>query len=129
MVPETPLDDDEDHAITMLEAKIKGKKGKQNSKQRKKKTVVIKANSRGQRPTRTRVRDGLDEMGYEVVFGKARNTWNLGKQIGLCVENEGEVIEVLAESFKSKVGEENQIVPKRSGGRKINRNSEESELG
>ena len=67
-------------------------------------------------------------MNYEV-FGEARNTWNPGKQIGLCVENEEEVIEVLAENFKLKAREENQAVEKRSKGRKINRNSEESELG
>ena len=112
VVPRIPCIENEDHAYAILEAKFKAKKGKRNSKLRKKKNAILRTTRRGQKPSEFGVNFDLDDASYEV-YKEAKNTCNLGKQIGLYVKNDEEMVEPLAKNLKAKSAEGDQRVVKK----------------
>ena len=88
---------DEDHVLKTPSTKNKAKKNKKDGCLRKKKSCVFKHSVTKHKSVSTHeefdiVSSGLDD---DDLF-EAKRTWDLGKQIGLLVENGDEIIAVLA---------------------------------
>ena len=84
------------------------------NKEKEKKRVIFKTNAsrRDWGSVECDVNEDLNDPGKEVSV-RVRDTWSIGKDLGLVTGNDEEVVEYRVEKYKSKKEEENQNLVRR----------------